>query len=476
MKKCHLALLFPLLPFGAKAAVITGQFKNSTPGTQVEILVPHRYIDGKEDHYRGILDAQSRFYIEAKLPEPQLVFVLFNEDRLPIFLSDADTLSLKSDAFQFPLAVSFGNMGAANNQLLQEYLHLNPLDFNEFNNIRFKIGQYWTAVEMPMNDQMENLQPNQFKAYLDTLKASSLALYEQLGGQKSEGITNDFAQWFNAEVTYFWAYHLLVYGHVYAGRYNIQQDFFEFLYEAPIIEASIGSQWYRQFLLAFMARQETKSGGNTENFWSGQYLNAGKLLSEKPLAFFRSEMISNAFSAEKYRDLLPLYANFLQTNNYALYDEKVEDLYQKYARILPGSTAPIFDAIDVNGNDLNLSMLRGKVVYLNFWASWCGACLRKMEFMDEYRAELSAMGIETVNVSIDENESNWRAALTERQFKGRHLWALENQGKSIAALFGVEAIPQYFIIDRNGEFADKAAASQPSDIRLRLIQIAEGNK
>lgn len=455
-----------------KGAWISGQFRNAAPGDQVEIFVPHRYIDGQDDHFRAVLDAQSRFSLEAKLLEPQLVFLIFNEDRLPVFLAPEDTLVLKADAFQFPLSVSFNAMAGANNRFLQDYLRQTPLDFNEFNNIRFKIGQYWTAVEMPINNQMESLPPIDFKKYLDSLQLGSVAALEQFEKDNQGALSAEFTQWLGAEITYFWAYHLLVYGHVYAGRHGIQADFFDFMYEAPIISESLGSDWYRSFLLAFMARQEHKTGATAEDFWAGQYQLAGKLLSGKSLAFFRSEMISTAFSAEKYRDLLPLYTDFLQTNEYPAYDEKVEGLYQKYARILPGSMAPTFEVLDYEGNKINLSQLRGKVVYLNFWASWCGACLRKMEFMDEFEAELSGKGIEVINISLDEKPEQWRAALAERPFKGRQLLASSSLDRNLAVLFGVEAVPQYFIIDRKGAFADKISATQPADIRARLLQVA----
>lgn len=473
MSKILLALPFVFFSQPALASFVTGQFRNATPGAQVEIFVPHRYIDGKDSHFRGILDGQSRFFIEADVPEPQLVFLLFNDDRLPIFLAPADTLSLKADAFQFPLSVNFGGQAAANNRLLTEYLKQSPLDFNEFNNIRFKIGQYWTAVEMLMNERMENHPPQEFKGYLDSLTTTYTDLYEKSDQQSPGAITFEFSQWYNAEITYSWAYHLLVYGHVYAGRYDIQADFFDFLYESPIIGESMGSGWYRQFIMAFMARQQAKKGDVAEEFWAGQYQQAGKLLSGKPLAFFRSEVISIAFSADKYREFIPHYTHFLQTNEYPAYDEKVEGLYQKYARAMPGSLAPTFEVSDADGNALSLSQLRGKVVYLNFWASWCGACIRKMEFMDEYKAELEMKGVEIVNISIDENAANWRTSMAEHRFKGKHLLASAAPGRNLALVFGVEAVPQYFIIGRNGNFVDKPSSSQPADIRLQLLQVAE---
>lgn len=471
-KRVWVISLFVLSATLVRAAFISGHIRNAAPGTRVEMLVPQRYIDGRDHYFRGELDVQLQFSIELVVKEPQLVFLLFNDDRLAVFLSPGDTLGIRADAFQFPLAVQFSGPAGANNRLLQHYLRQNPLDFNEFNNIRFKIGQHWASVEMPLNDLMEGLLPSQFKPYMDTLQAASVALFEKAELQHPGALSPDFARWLQAEITYFRAYHLLVYGQVYAARHNIQPDFFDFLYEASTMDDAIGSAWYRQFLQVLLARHQVKNQPDAGNFWAAQYQLAGKLLSGKPLAFFRSEVISTAFSAEKYRELLPLYTHFLQTNEYPAYDEKIEGLYQKFAPVLPGATAPVFEAPDVNGQTLGLRQLRGKVVYLNFWASWCGACLRKMEIMDAYEEELVANGIEIVHVSMDENAASWQNTLTEQAFRGRHLLA-SSAVANIAQVYGVEAIPQYFIIGRDGKFAEKAATSQPDDIRRKLLEIAQ---
>lgn len=472
MAKRILALSFFLL--GAtlcRAAFVVGQIRNAAPGTRIEMLTPQRYIDGRDHYFRSELDAQLQFSMEVAVTEPQLTFLLFNDDRLAVFLSPDDTLQLRADAFQFPLAVQFSGPAGANNRLLQTYLRQNPLDFNEFNNIRFKIGQHWASVELPVNDFMEGLAPSQFVAYMDTLRAASIALFEKAELQNPGAISSDFARWLQAEITYFRAYHLLVYGHVYAARHSIQADFFDFLYEAPTINDAIGSAWYRQFLQVLLARHQVRTNPEAENFWAAQYQLAGRLLSGKPLAFFRSEMISMAFSTEKYRELLPIYTHFLQTNEYPAYDEKVEGLYQKYAPVLPGVAAPNFETTEYTGARFELRELRGKVVYLNFWASWCGACLRKMEIMDAYESELAANGIEIVHVSLDENTANWQGALAERAFRGRHVLA-SAPPVNIAQTYGVEAIPQYFIIGRDGKFAEKAAGNQPADIRQKLLETA----
>ncbi|HRI58104.1 MAG TPA: hypothetical protein PK228_00185, partial [Saprospiraceae bacterium] len=73
-----------LLAFNAAyAAHITGVFKNAAPGDRVEIFVPHYYVDGHSSNYWAELDGASTFSIEANVPEPQLVFLKYNDDRLP---------------------------------------------------------------------------------------------------------------------------------------------------------------------------------------------------------------------------------------------------------------------------------------------------------------------------------------------------------------------------------------------------------
>ncbi len=465
-------LIISLSASPIQAAFVSGVIKNASPGTVVELVVPHYYLDGRVSSFKGLLDGQSKFAIQADIPAPGLAFVVFNDDRLPIFLSNDDTLSLKTDAFQFPVIVSFSGKNGGNNRLLQEYLKQNQLDFNEFNNIRFKIGQTWIVVEEPMNGRMENLPPDLFRGAMDAQRSVSSTLIEAFVAETPDAFSPVFLEWLNAEITYGWAYHLLVYGQVYGPRYAIQPDFFDFLYDAPIIQDMLGSDWYRQFILAFMARQQTKTG-QSDNFWSGQYYLAEKLLSGKSLAFFRSELIATAFSAEHFTEILPLYTNFLQKNPFKIFDDKVEGLYQKYARVSPGATAPSFEATNYLGEPIKLAQFKGTIVYLNFWASWCSACLRKMAFFDEFEAELKANGIEIINVSVDENSAHWVAALTEHGFKGHHLLASSGLDSNIAKAYDVEAIPQYFIIGKNGLFEIKSLSSQPNDIRQRLLEISE---
>lgn len=471
LKKYISPLLLAGLIVPAHAAHITGILKNASPGERVELFVPHYYVDGLSDNYWAELDENRAFSIEANLPEPQLAFFKYNDDRLPVFLEPDDTLVIRTDVFQFPIVVNFSGRSGANNRLLQQYFKQNPPDYDELNNLRFKIGQWWAVVEQPMNERMEALPPPDFKSFLDARKEAGTALLDDFLTKYAGALSPAFYDWLAAEITYDWAYHLLYYGQIYANRWQIQPEYFDFLNDAPIISNAIGNDWYRQFLQVLMARQVAKTG-ETEYFYASQYTLAGDMLSGKSLAFFRSEMIRMAFTGERYREILPYYTNFLQTNEYPAYDAKITGLYEKIARMSPGMTAPAFTGNDVDGRAIRLAQFRGRVVYLNFWASWCSACLKKMDMFNDYAAELNSRGIEIVNISIDENAENWHASVSSRNIKGYNLLASSGYDRNIALTFGVETVPQYFIIAKNGSFADKPAGKQPEDIKNQLLQLA----
>jgi hypothetical protein len=78
-----------------------------------------------------------------------------------------------------------------------------------------------------------------------------------------------------------------------------------------------------------------------------------------------------------------------------------------------------------------------------------------------------------VNISIDENKTSWESALATHSFKGVQLLASSGKSRNIAAVYDVEAVPQYFIIGKTGLFEIKALSSQPNDVRAKLLEISE---
>lgn len=110
-----------------------------------------------------------------------------------------------------------------------------------------------------------------------------------------------------------------------------------------------------------------------------------------------------------------------------------------------------FELEDANGQKLKLSDLRGKVVLLNFWATWCTPCKVEIPWFVEMEREFKDEGFAVVGVSMD--ESGWEAVkpfMADMKVNYRMVLGTEE----MAQLYGgVEALPTSFIIDRNGKVA-----------------------
>lgn len=108
-----------------------------------------------------------------------------------------------------------------------------------------------------------------------------------------------------------------------------------------------------------------------------------------------------------------------------------------------GQPAPACNGL--SGKDL--SAYRGKVVYLDFWASWCTSCKTSFPLLDELRGELGEQGFEVVAVNLDENLADAEAFLKKRPVSFEVLYASD---ASCPTEYGVKAMPSSYLIDRRG--------------------------
>lgn len=113
-----------------------------------------------------------------------------------------------------------------------------------------------------------------------------------------------------------------------------------------------------------------------------------------------------------------------------------------------GQPAPAFAGASLReGTALRLEDYRGKVVYLDFWASWCGPCRQSLPWMDALRGDYAAAGFEVIAINVDETPADALRFL--ERYPIRYPVVGDSAG-TIAALYDVQDMPSSYLIDRRG--------------------------
>jgi cytochrome c biogenesis protein CcmG, thiol:disulfide interchange protein DsbE len=121
--------------------------------------------------------------------------------------------------------------------------------------------------------------------------------------------------------------------------------------------------------------------------------------------------------------------------------------------IVAGKVPPAFELPDLEGNMVSLSSYKGKVIFLNFWATWCKPCEEEMPSMEYLYKKLQGENFEMVAVSIDSKGPGAVQEFVEKY--GISFPVLHDRKGKIKELYKTTGVPETFIIDQNGVVAEK---------------------
>jgi len=127
------------------------------------------------------------------------------------------------------------------------------------------------------------------------------------------------------------------------------------------------------------------------------------------------------------------------------------------AAVETAGTAPGFALPDLNGNSVSLAEFRGKVVVLDFWATWCPPCRREIPDFINLQAEYGSQGLQVVGIALDEPEK----VHTFARQNGMNYPVLLGSDEVSMRYGGIEGIPTTFIIDRRGRIANRFEGFRP---------------
>ncbi|MEO8761360.1 MAG: TlpA disulfide reductase family protein [Bacteroidia bacterium] len=143
-----------------------------------------------------------------------------------------------------------------------------------------------------------------------------------------------------------------------------------------------------------------------------------------------------------------------------------ESQAQKSNRLAIGSVAPDFTLPTPEGKPLALSSFRGKVVLVDFWASWCGPCRKENPNVVAMYKKFHNKGFEIYSVSLDDNKDKWLNAIKTDGLIWNHASDLNAWDNKAAKLYGVESIPFTLLLDKEGKIIDKGLRGKELEAKI----------
>jgi thiol-disulfide isomerase/thioredoxin len=129
--------------------------------------------------------------------------------------------------------------------------------------------------------------------------------------------------------------------------------------------------------------------------------------------------------------------------------------------------APAFDVVALDGSKFNLDAMGGRVVLIDFWATWCGPCNEELPHMKKIAKEFAGQPLVIISVSWDSDETKWKNFINKNEMT----WVqYRDADHSLSKKFGVEAIPHYFTIDSDGVLTAEMLG-EGSDVEGKLKKL-----
>ncbi len=457
-------------PAAQATTVVSGHIIHPK-GTGVSIVYETGPISGgPRGVVEGKVDAKGNFRLELpKLTAPTAATFTHGE-YTSLYLTPGDNLVLTVDTDKFDETVRYTGTGAAACNYLAQAL------------LKFE-----TDPTAGMLVQAETSGPAAIRQRADAYRQRLLA---HLGTYaKTHPLTPAFRAYARHSILFEWASGLLAYPEM--RKAVTPQD-------VPVLPAT-----YYDFLAAVRPAQDSAYRARNEQYWQFMDTYADyrlpdatqPLTSEALLAATRAQFgngPSRDLVAAKYvyqtlsgagaKAAAPLLPAFRAVNRDSALarsireqvarqpalDKRREEMaaHEKQVRevLAAGKEAPNFTVRDAAGKTVSLADYKGKVVYLDFWASWCKPCMAEVPAGVALKKQFAGQDVVFLYVSIDEQEDKWQKALSTNPLQSANSVHTLDKGWAAPApkAYLVQSIPAYFLIGRDGRFAADET-TRPSD-------------
>lgn len=226
---------------------------------------------------------------------------------------------------------------------------------------------------------------------------------------------------------------------------------------------------YTRFLMT-MIDEETnveyeknieKYQNDDEAYFSLGFNISDSLITNNEVKQFVTYQLLNDIITYTAPDVAPDHLAYMEVNcTDSAYKAQLNSSLAEWAYLKPGNKAPGFSYPDINEQNVSLTDLKGKYVYVDVWATWCGPCKAEIPHLKKLEHKFREKNIAFVSISVDENVNAWRKMVKDKALKGIQLYTGGWQC-DLSKEYKIQSIPRFLLIDPDGNIVS-ARAKRPS--------------
>ncbi|MBI9068138.1 MAG: TlpA family protein disulfide reductase [Salinivirgaceae bacterium] len=294
--------------------------------------------------------------------------------------------------------------------------------------------------------------------------------------EKHSNLSQTFIKLEKASLFYDRATKLIEYPRMSSYGKNISSKYLNFLNEVDVNDPSLLNLFeYKQFLNAYIEyftykkifSDEIREVYPYEASLARMQMVSAKISNPAIKNYLLYEILSSQIKYHGYKNAELLFKTFeMQYTDMDKKDELLKN-YNKYRELNNNKAAPNFKFEDINGIEYDLSVFKGKYIYIDVWATWCLPCRKEAPFFEKQKQAFINKNVEFVSLSIDKKKSDWKEYLTVRPMDGNCFWIPNFE--SFLEQYMIKTIPHFIIIDPNGNIVN-ADAPRPSDEKIEWLK------